>query len=386
MRLAFVSEHDARDVNAWSGIPYHMHRAFVGAGADIAATIGPLPMPGRFLARIANGVAGRAGGGRFDLEVESFVVRSQAAHIDALRGDADVIFSCGGVLPFAKLDADVPLAFWHDATFALLVDYYSGYSGLWARTIRLGHRRERESLDRAAVCIYSSQWAARSAVEDYGVDPSRIAVVQFGANFDDVPDADAVEEAVRRRPADICRLLFIGNDWRRKRGDFVVRIAETLAASGLRCEIALVGAPPDGPLPPIARHEGYLRKSDPAQLGRLRELLLTSHFFVLPARAECTPIAFSEAAAFGVPVLATDTGGVSAVIEEGINGWLFAPDATPTAWAERIAACLDGDAYLTAAMAARGEYDRRLNWSTAATRALEAIAALVQPVRAATTS
>ena len=68
--------------------------------------------------------------------------------------------------------------------FALLVGWYSSYSGLSARTTRLGDRWEREALQRTALCIYSSQWAARSAVEDYGVDPDRIAIVQFGANFD----------------------------------------------------------------------------------------------------------------------------------------------------------------------------------------------------------
>lgn len=53
------------------------------------------------------------------------------------------------------------------------------------------------------------------------------------------------------------------------------------------------------------------------------DILKATDLFILPSRSEGTPAALIEAMAVGVPCIATDTGGIPEVIEDGQNGFLF---------------------------------------------------------------
>lgn len=56
--------------------------------------------------------------------------------------------------------------------------------------------------------------------------------------------------------------------------------------------------------------------------AKLAELLNAADVCVIPSLLEATSLACLEAMACGTPVLATDTGGLSELIENGKNGWL----------------------------------------------------------------
>ena len=56
---------------------------------------------------------------------------------------------------------------------------------------------------RARKIIYPSEWAARSAVQDYQADPGKVVVVPFGANIEDVPPAAEVLRPRQRRLLDL---------------------------------------------------------------------------------------------------------------------------------------------------------------------------------------
>ena len=75
------------------------------------------------------------------------------------------------------------------------------YTNVSASTIRNGNAMKATALHR---------WAAESAVADHGLDPSRVAVVPFGANMEVELTAEEAEAVVAARPDDSCRLLFVG--------------------------------------------------------------------------------------------------------------------------------------------------------------------------------
>ena len=58
--------------------------------------------------------------------------------------------------------------------------------------------------------------------------------------------------------------------------------------------------------------------------------------FINTSFSEGVPVSIMEAISFGIPVLATDVGGVSEIIEDGYNGWLIDPDFTDAELAEKI--------------------------------------------------
>lgn len=337
----------------------------------------PWPTPWALLLR---GVF-RALGRPFRLDREPARLRAYARQFEArvVGKPFDVVFCPGSEAISALPPGRWPVTFCADATFANMVGYYAEFSGLPERYLRQGHALERAALQRAALAVYPSAWAARSAVEDYGADPATVAVIPFGANLGADNEAAEVERWIERKPHNgngPCELLFLGKDWKRKGGDLAVATVERLRASGLEARLHVVGCP----VPAVYRDRswvvgsGYLNPNAGAQVHGLEEQLQRAHFVFIPTRAEAYGMAFCEANAFGVPAVGTATGGVPEIIRDGVNGFLLPPEAGPDAYAELIAARFARPtAYRELARRSFREFETRLNWRVFCRRYLQLV-------------
>jgi glycosyltransferase involved in cell wall biosynthesis len=293
--------------------------------------------------------------------------------------DVDAVLS-PGTIPVAYLETSLPLVTWTDATFASMLDYYPEFSGVSPHRTRAGHEMERAALSRVDAAVYSSAWAARSAVEDYGADPARVSVIPFGANLENEPDGAEVARAIEARSRQECRLLFMGVDWDRKGGDIALALASRLTESGVPTRLTVIGCRPAGTRRSgLVDSFGFVPKSTADGEATIRRLLGGSHFLCLPSRADCTPIACCEASAYGLPSLVMKTGGVESVVRHGANGWVFDPEPFVERAADAIARGMSAydDVYLPLAAACREEYLDRLNWAVSASTVLELVSRLV---------
>jgi len=85
---------------------------------------------------------------------------------------------------------------------------------------------------------------------------------------------------------------------------------------------------------------------------------------------------FSEGNAFGMPGISTDTGGVSSVIAEGVNGHLLPLEAGPQAYADLIEKVWgDQEKYISLRKTSRQQYEQVLNWKTWASQSAALIRA-----------
>jgi glycosyltransferase involved in cell wall biosynthesis len=373
MRLAYVTTYPLADRRQFSGLGHAIAQAL--ARQDIALdVIDSLAEPLAPWFKVKQAVY-RAFGRRHLREREPFVLRAHARQIARrLNGNqCDVVFS-PGTLPLAALECEPPIAFWADATFAGMRDFYPEFSRLSDASLRHGHQAEQAALTRCRLALYASDWAARSALAHYQVDPAKVHVVPFGANLQLQPAEDDVRAAIDARPRDVCRLLFLGVDWARKGGDAAVAVAAALNRRGLRAELTVAGCLPPAPLPPFVRALGFVRNTSPAEAARFNRLLAESHFLILPSRAECFGLVFCEASAFGVPSLATNVGGIPSAVRDGVNGQTFAPDAPAEAYADFIETLWRAPTrYRDLASSAFHEYQTRLNWDVAGRSAKQLI-------------
>jgi glycosyltransferase involved in cell wall biosynthesis len=266
-----------------------------------------------------------------------------------------------------------------------MIDFYPDFTHLCDETLRSGDQIEAAALERAKLIVYSSEWAARTAHQVYGVPESKLHVVPFGANLDQTPTLEEVRCMIAARSRRVCKLVFLGVDWYRKGGDVALAVARQLNAQGVPTTLVLAGSrPPRLPRfangstwPTWLQDAGTIGKRSPSRLAALSALLGDAHFLILPTRADCTPVTFSEANAFGVPVLSSQVGGIPSIIREGINGATFGAGDI-AGYCDQIATWFSQpERYREVALAAYNEYATRLNWSTAAgevTRLLEGIA------------
>jgi glycosyltransferase involved in cell wall biosynthesis len=361
-RIAFATIGDSSDVRFWSGTPFHMSKSLVNEGNDVIH-IGPLNAPILPLYKAYSRLC-RTFGRRGLSPFQAGPVVSQYSE-DAVRkiraASPDVVFAPAGSTFAWSVPRSVPLVYASDATFRLIEDYHPNYRNLSPAARKSSERLERDTIARADLILYPSQWGAESAVRDYGADPARVHVVPWGANLKEAPGRDSVLGCRKPGP---CRMLLIGVNWKEKGADLAVEILAELNNRGVSAELVVCGCTPPEPI----AQDGltiipYLDKNDPAQRIRMDQLYRDADFFLLPTRADCFPIVLCEAAAHGVPSVARATGGVPYAVREGQTGVLVPPNATKEDYATVIAQIFaNPDRLGRLRQSSRNAFETQLNW------------------------
>jgi glycosyltransferase involved in cell wall biosynthesis len=366
MKLAFVSIFDPSDIHAWSGLGVYILSALQQAGLQIE-TIGDLSYELGFIYKAKEILYPRLSGKTYKMLWDPILLKRFASQVEQrlVNSDCHTVFSIWSN-PIAYLRTDKPIIFWGDATFAGLKGFYPNYTNLCAETIRGGHRAEQLALSKSVLAIYSSQWAAYSAIHDYGADPGKVKVVPFGANIDCSRTLDDIRIILQQKDHQVCKLIFVGKEWERKGGALAVEVANRLNQRGLPTELHLVGCQPPGKLPTFVKSHGFISKTSASGRKLLDELFSQAHFFILPALADCTPVVFPEAASFGLPVLTSHVGGIPSVIRESQNGFTFPLEAGAEAYCAAIQRLwASRSEYEQLALSSFQEYAERLNWASA---------------------
>ena len=369
MRIAYTTTFNAQDVHNWSGTPYHMSHALEQAGNEIAY-IGNLKrqLPPFFKVKQTwkKWIADQRESPRFNLTAAKFYSEQVAAQLKNISADAIV---SPLINPIAYLDCQQPIALWTDATYAALLGFYPPFNHHSAETIEQGNAMTSACLDRCKLAIFSSDWAAQSAIELYGASREKVKVVPFGANILNHPTFDEVKNAIANRTQDKIKLLFLAKSWERKGGDVVLNVAKALHESGYPVELTIVGyTPPNlNPIPPYVSSLGFISKHTPEGKLRIQQLLSESHFLFVPSRAEAYGIVFCEANAYGVPCLTTYVGGIGTIVKNNLNGMTFGLDASIQSYCDVIVNLMQDRArYQTLALSSYHEFETRLNWKSAA--------------------
>jgi glycosyltransferase involved in cell wall biosynthesis len=285
----------------------------------------------------------------------------------------DCIVAPAASTEIACLQTNIPIIYIIDATFSLVVDYYSEYSGLSAVSIKEGNWIERAALKKSSVIICTSQWARQSAMDSYGIDEAKLSIIPFGANIENIPSA---EEIKAKKNSGRCQLLFLGVDWERKGGSIAFDTLCELDKIGVAAELVVCGCtPPAHYTHKAMRIIPFLDKTAAADMKKLYELFSLTDFLLLPTRAEGFGIVFCEANAFGVPAITSDTGGVSGAVTNGENGYRLPLSATGAEYARLIADIyLDDHRYKKLSQTSREKFEKQLNWDAWATSLREIIA------------
>jgi len=222
--------------------------------------------------------------------------------------------------------------------------------------------------------------------ELYGADPSRIRIVAPGVEHAFFGPGDRAQ--ARRAlglPATGPLLLFVGRIQPLKGAGVAVSTLASLAQDHPDAHLVVVG----GPSGPHGEEEVAHIVSLVAELGirgqvvfvppRPHELLSTFYraadVCLVPSRSESFGLVALEAAACGTPVVASDVGGLSSLVDHGRTGYLV-EDADPEAYAAWVRQILAEP--LLAERLATGSVlrARRYTWARAAHLLVEIYAEL----------
>jgi glycosyltransferase involved in cell wall biosynthesis len=187
-------------------------------------------------------------------------------------------------------------------------------------------------LARAAFCSCISYFCrSQAAIFAAPEDRKRLHIVHCGVRPDDLTIVD--HEGQGREMLFVARLAEV------KGVPVLLEALATVLESHPDAHLTIIG---DGPerdqIEEVARQRGldeavvftgYLSQAE------VSDRLAKTDVFVLPSYAEGVPVTLMEAMGSGLPVVATQVGGVSELVEEGVNGFIVRP-GDPDALAERL--------------------------------------------------
>ena len=256
-----------------------------------------------------------------------------------------------------------PIIYYSDATFGIMIDYYWYNQPKWV--IEQGHETEYWGIQNSYINIRASKWAADSVVNDYKGNPNRSYVIELGANID---DKDIFH--IKSYKDGTLNILFSGVSWERKGAKIAIDTVKLLNDRGIKSKLYLVGLkdiPQEYSNLPYIENIGFLNKNYPEEYQKYIDIIKRSHIFLLPTRAECAGIVFSESSAYGLPIFTYNTGGIGNYVIDSVNGYKLPLESKEKEFADCIAKCLENNELENLGEGGIKLFNEKLNWNSWAT-------------------
>ena len=362
LSIAFVSVENPLDKRTWSGIPFHMVNSLQKFCTDVDVYYWKKTSLHKLIIRLISSSSRIIMKKDFDYTKSTFFSKLTCSYIykQLFPKHHDVII-CNGSFPIAYLEVNIPIVIFADSAFGLLIEYYDNrnYNRF---LVKSGRQIEDRGFSKACLIAFSSDWARDFSKRNYSYS-DKMVCIPFGANIETIPELDDI--ALRIKNRDICHLLFLGVDWKRKGGNIVLETYHILKKRGMNVDLTICGCNP-----PVFKEDitimPFLNKNNEQDLKVFRELMIKSHFMFVPSRSEAYGLVFAEASAYGMPIISTDTGGISAVVKNGQNGFLLSLECGPYDYANLIEKIfLDLEGYKKLSFDARKSFEKVFNWDVA---------------------
>ena len=252
-------------------------------------------------ARLATGLTERYGAKSI-----GHALAGRAASCAAIAAGADVVLlSTLQNAPFVPLPGGMRYIVYGDCTTAQLTELYGGkklgFPGSFVVT------RLRRLAEHGCYFLCMSKWYRDAFREKPGVSEERLVLLPFYVDTDKWRPLEPKSMNVRKQ------VLFLGADLQRKGGDIVYDLARLDTFKNVDFHVVSPNAEPG----PSNLHAHRALTPESKDLVRL---VAGCDIFVLPTRADISPLSAMEAAACGVPAIITGRGGISEIVVDGSTG------------------------------------------------------------------
>lgn len=384
MKIAFATLYDLRDIERGSGTYYQMAKEMERQG-HMVHYIGPIdiipPLITRVLKRISNTLDKKYRTFQ-DVFVARKIGESVTRKLENLEYDL-LLTNDHGIAGYTETDK--PIVLYTDAVFPY---NYVENTHPWLENLMLINRKtcqmvNQKGLEQANICVFPTRWAKQEALKYNRIEQKKIEIIPFGANMTGPSDQIALQRSIAKiQKKGKIDLLFVGKDWAIKGGDTAVNTVKELKQRNISANLHIVGSTPPYSVDSISiRCYGLLNKADPNENAMLEGLFHDCDAFILPSTIEGFGIVTAEAAAFGLPVIAYDTIGISDAVKNDESGILLKLGSSEIAFANVIESWLiNPDIYDQLVSGARKHFEKTVNWKNAVNKLIVKIEMYLSPM------
>jgi glycosyltransferase involved in cell wall biosynthesis len=214
---------------------------------------------------------------------------------------------------------------WHRAKETIRRAGLRRFASLWRR-----RRLEKKFVARQELSLCNSAFTRETILAEYHPShPERVITLPKAVDVAFFTRPGALAADPLNRPLASRRFVYVGSDIVRKGLDVLLQAVHGLPP-GLDWHLTIVGATReqcDHAFPDLCTQSRNPRILFAGKLEKelLRQTLWHSHVFVLPSRAEALGVALLEALAAGLPVVASNVGGIPEIVSDPAAGLLVSP-------------------------------------------------------------
>ena len=278
----------------------------------------------------------------------------------------DVIFTKYSA-PLVDVDVSVPLVYMCDS----IVPFSKGLAGEFSRVgYRLMENWERKVVNKASRIITYSQANADLIVKEYGIPSSKVIVFPIPAF---VP-AESLHDGGMEQKELVAplRLLFVGKRPYLRGVDIAIETVNELNAAGIPAALRIVGM--KGEDTTHTRFMGVYDKENPEKLKEYFSNFLWAQLLLHPSRFHAAGIVISEAAAFGVPTITNNVGGLATTVVHEQTGLVLPAGSNSSAYYGAIKSLMETpERYQLFRTNAQQRFMQELNWDSAGKRLVEIV-------------
>ena len=251
----------------------------------------------------------------------------------------------------------LPCFSYHDGNAALQYRYYG--RGLVSQSRQREHLSWKRSVYSDLTGIFvMSRWLADSFVRDFGMPADKVHVVGAGINIDSLPP-------LPERSSTAPKYLLVGKDFQRKGGKYLLEAFEMVRKEIPDAQLTVVGPELQIEMPGL-NCPGYLAKSNPEDLARLKEFFRSATALVLPSIYEPFGVSLLEGMAYGLPCIASDRCAMPEIVHHGETGFLVPAEDSRSLGDAMIQLARNPSDAAKMGLAGRRRVESTFTWNTVA--------------------
>jgi glycosyltransferase involved in cell wall biosynthesis len=355
MKVLYIAARwDPEDHNQASGTDYEICQAFKRGGAEVEV-VGPFHYDFSGFERILMGIHSRV----FDTKLFKYPFMyffKSAYHVNQAINNIEhdlVVSMYSAPIVLAKLKK--PLLYFCDSTVLWIKKNWRNHANFTYFTMMFW---ESLVIKKSSHVITFSESNAKVLHDKYHVPEDQLNVFAIPASLPYQLLPVSINKDKSLSPV---KLLLVGKHYVRKGVDIAIEVVRGLNQLGVNAQLRIVGM--DGDDSENIKFMGYYNKTNQSELKAYMANYEWSNFLLHPARFEAAGIVPSEAAAFGVPTVTNNAGGLATTVQDGVSGVVL-PKASPAdMYVSKITEFVrDPASYRKLVKTTKDRYQRELHW------------------------